>query len=125
MTNEQDFETLAAGLTPLTPAVFHILLALGGGSLHGYGIMLEVEKFTHGQMSLGAGTLYRSIQRMQGDGLIEEDPSGPSTGDDERRRNYRLTPLGTHVARDEASRLAQLVEVSKQKGILPKKGKHI
>ncbi len=61
-----------AELLPLTPAVFHILLALSSGECHGYGIMLEVNKVTGGQLHLGPGTLYRSIQRMLIDGLIEE-----------------------------------------------------
>jgi hypothetical protein len=51
-------------LLPLTPAVFHILLALAGGERHGYAIMQEVAASTHGQMRLGPGTLYRSIKQM-------------------------------------------------------------
>jgi DNA-binding PadR family transcriptional regulator len=59
-------------MVTLTPAVFHILLALAGGESHGYGIMLEVEELTRGCIRLGPGTLYRSIQRMLVQGLIEE-----------------------------------------------------
>ncbi|HEV3121133.1 MAG TPA: PadR family transcriptional regulator, partial [Isosphaeraceae bacterium] len=97
-------------LLPLTPAVFHIMLTLAERECHGYGIMQEVEKLTGGQLHLGPGTLYRSIQRMLVDGLIEEtnDPAD-SEGDDERRRYYRLTALGHQAARAEAKRLATLV----------------
>ena len=98
-----------AQLLPLTPAVFHILLALSGGECHGYGIMQEVDKVTGGQLHLGPGTLYRSIQRMLIDGLIEETTEPESTGqDDERRRNYRLTAFGLAVVGAEAMRLKTL-----------------
>jgi DNA-binding PadR family transcriptional regulator len=104
-------------LLPLTPAIFHILLALAGGESHGYGIMLDVEKLTDGQIRLGPGTLYRSLQRMLVEQLIEEfdDPNNP---DQERRRNYRLTRFGRCVAQEEAKRLAALVVAAKAKGLL-------
>jgi DNA-binding PadR family transcriptional regulator len=106
-------------LLPLTPAVFHILLALAGGGCHGYGIMQEVDRLTKGQLRLGPGTLYRSIQRMLVDGLIEETTEGPESGsDDERRRNYRLTDLGRAVARAEAVRLEILVETARERNLL-------
>ena len=73
-------------LLPLTPAVFHIMLALAGGECHGYAIMQEVERLTGGLLNLGPGTLYRSIQRMLVDGLIEE------TKDSARIRPGRRTP---------------------------------
>ncbi len=105
---------------PLTPAVFHIMLALAEHECHGYGIMLEVEQLTQGQMRLGPGTLYRSIQRMVVDGLIEErKEANDSDDDDERRRYYRLTKLGLEVARAEAMRLAQLVKAARQRELLP------
>src|SRR5579862_3102297 len=94
-----------AGLLPLTPAVFHIMLALAEGECHGYGIMLEVDRITGGGLHIGPGTLYRSIQRMLLDGLIAErkETVNPEL-DDERRRYYRLTELGTEVAEAEAER---------------------
>jgi DNA-binding PadR family transcriptional regulator len=106
---------------PLTPAVFHIMLALAQHECHGYGIMLEVEKLTQGQMRLGPGTLYRSIQRMVVDGLLEERKETAESDDDrddERRRYYRLTKLGLQVAQAEAARLAQLVKAARQNGLL-------
>ena len=105
---------------PLTPAVFHIMLALAGGESHGYGIMLEVERLTSGQMNLGPGTLYRSIQRMLVDCLIEETKvSNDSEDDDERRRYYRLTALGLEVARAESRRLQSLLKAANQRKLLP------
>jgi DNA-binding PadR family transcriptional regulator len=105
---------------PLTPAVFHIMLALAGGQGHGYGIMLEVERLTSGRLNLGPGTLYRSIQRMLIDGLIEETTDdNDSAEDDERRRYYRLTRLGLDVAREEARRLETLVNAARKRELLP------
>jgi len=118
-----------AELLPLTPAVFHIMLALADGERHGYGIMLEVDRITDGQLHLGPGTLYRSIQRMLVDGLIVErkDAVDPDV-DDERRRYYRLTQLGLSVARAEAQRLNELVKVARKRGLLARRtaasGKH-
>jgi DNA-binding PadR family transcriptional regulator len=105
---------------PLTPAVFHIMLALAGGQGHGYGIMLEVERLTSGRLNLGPGTLYRSIQRMLVDGLVDETTDAQeSEEDDERRRYYRLTPLGLLVARAEAQRLESLVNAARERELLP------
>jgi DNA-binding PadR family transcriptional regulator len=107
-------------LEPLTPAVFHIMLALAHGPRHGYALMPEVEKLTNGRLQLGPGTLYRSIQRMLVDGLIEElDYPYDVTSEDERRRYYRLTKLGKQVAHAEAKRLAALVNAAIERGLLP------
>jgi DNA-binding PadR family transcriptional regulator len=106
-------------LLPLTPAVFHILLALVDGERHGYGIMQEIAARTEGKMRLGPGTLYGSIKRMMADGLIEESGQRPDPAlDDERRRYYRLTDFGQRVVRAEAERLAQLVNVARSKRLL-------
>lgn len=103
---------------PLPPATFHILLALAAGDRHGYGIIQDVEARTRGAVSLGAGTLYRTIQRLLERDLITEprDPDGPR--DDPRRRYYRLTPLGLAVARAESQRLSSLVRVARGFGLL-------
>jgi DNA-binding PadR family transcriptional regulator len=106
-------------LLPLTPAAFHIMLALAAGECHGYGIMQEVERITGGQVHVGPGTLYRSIQRMLLDHLIEEaGEARESDDDDERRRYYRLTPFGRDVARAEARRLASLVTAARTRKLL-------
>jgi DNA-binding PadR family transcriptional regulator len=107
-------------LLPLTPAVFHILLALVDSERHGYGIMQEIAARTENRVRMGPGTLYGSIKRMQADGLIEEAGERPDPAlDDERRRYYRLTDFGQRVARAEAERLAHLVSVAQHKRLLP------
>lgn len=106
-------------LLPLTPSVFHILLALADAERHGYGIIKEVEARTDGRVRLGPGTLYGSIKRMLDEGLIEESDERPDPAlDDERRRYYRLTDFGRGVAAAEAGRLARLVAVARAKHLL-------
>jgi DNA-binding PadR family transcriptional regulator len=106
-------------MLPLTPAVFHILLALSDRERHGYGIMQEVAAQTAGQMKMGPGTLYGSIKRMLAAALIEESDERPDPElDDERRRYYRLTMWGRRVLAAEAVRLAQLVQVAQSKHLL-------
>ncbi len=105
-------------LLPLTPAVLHILLALADEERHGYGIMREVEERTGGETRLGPGTLYGSIKRMIGDGLIEESDERPDPSmDDQRRRYYRITDFGRRVAGAEAERLQGLVSAARAKKI--------
>ncbi|NDJ78628.1 MAG: PadR family transcriptional regulator [Chloroflexi bacterium] len=103
-------------MVPLTPAVFHILLALADGEKHGYGIMQDVETITNGQVKMGPGTLYGTIKRMLDKGLIEETDERPDPQmDDERRRYYRLTGFGQRVVYAEVQRLAHLVNVARDK----------
>jgi DNA-binding PadR family transcriptional regulator len=99
---------------PLTPVVLEIALALAAGERHGYEIMQEVERRTDGQIALHPGTLYRALGRLLDQGLIEELDERPSPGDDERRRYYRLTPLGHAVARAEVERLARQVSAARR-----------
>jgi len=109
-------------LLPLPPVTFHILAALAGDDLHGYAIMREVAERTGGALKLGAGTLYRSIQRMLDQGLITEVTTRPAPDlDDERRRYYRLTPFGRLVAMAEAGRLARMVKLARASGLAPGK----
>jgi DNA-binding PadR family transcriptional regulator len=109
-------------LLPLTPAVFHILLALADGERHGYGIMQEIAA-RDGAARMGPGTLYGSIKRMLVAGLIAESGERPDPAlDDERRRYYRLTDLGGRVAAAEAARLAGLVRLAASKQLLPADG---
>jgi DNA-binding PadR family transcriptional regulator len=106
---------------PLPAAVFHILMAVAEEDRHGYAIILDVEARTRGQIRLSPGTLYRSIQRMLEQGLIVETRDRPAPEfDDERRRYYRMTPLGRAAARAEARRLQDLVKLARASGILPK-----
>jgi len=105
---------------PLPPVTFHILMALADGDRHGYAIIQDVETRTDGELRLGAGTLYRSIHRMLEQGLIVESSRRPARAlDDERRRYYRLTALGTAVAKAETRRLTQLVRLARARGLTP------
>lgn len=110
-------------LLPLSPQVFHILIALWQGEQHGYAIMQEVAARSGDKIRLSPGTLYGSIKRMLEQGVIEElsgreRPRGAD--DDERRRYYRLTPFGRKVARAEAARMAESLEQAKSYGLAPK-----
>lgn len=101
-------------LVPLTPVVFHILAALSGRVRHGYEIAGEVEEKTGGTIRMGPGTLYGSLRRMQEDGLIAEaeDP-GREGVHAERRRYYRMTPLGSEALRAETTRLDRAVALGR------------
>jgi DNA-binding PadR family transcriptional regulator len=106
-------------LLPLTPAVFHVLLALTDGERHGYAIMLEVAESTNHQIKLGPGTLYGTIKRLLHAGLIEESGRRPGRDeDDERRRYYRLTDLGRRVAEAEARRYERLAKLLRRKRLV-------
>jgi len=105
---------------PLSPAVFHILLALADGEKHGYAIMKEVESQTEGRIKMGPGTLYGSIKRMLSAGLIQETDDRPDPElDKERRRYYRLTGVGEKALRTESTRMEQAVTAAKLKKVLP------
>ena len=104
--------------TPLRPAVFHILLALARGELHGLGIAESVDAATAGSVTLGPGTLYRSLKEMARDGLINEVPA-PVEGQDPRRRFYALTEQDRVLVQAEAERLALIVEVARASQVLP------
>ena len=104
-------------LLPLPSATFHILIALAAGDRHGYAIIQDVARRTNNHLRMGAGTLYRSLQRMLEQGLIVETTARPDAGrDDERRRYYRITPYGESVARAEARRLEELVRLARSIG---------
>jgi DNA-binding PadR family transcriptional regulator len=95
--------------SPLTPAVFYILLVLAEGDRHGYAIMQEATQRSGGALRLGPGTLYAAISRLLKDGLIEELEERPAPElDDSRRRYYRLSERGGMVLAAEGKRLAEL-----------------
>lgn len=109
-------------LLPLQPAMFYILASLGDGERHGYAIIQDIAERTGGKIKLSAGTLYRSIQRMQEQGLIVESRERPAPAeDDERRRYYQITPFGSAVVRAELRRLAQLIKLARASGFVPEK----
>src|SRR5262249_54889675 len=114
----EDIETLL----PLPPATFHILMALADEDRHGYAVIQDIASRTGGKLQMSAGTLYRSIQRMQEQGLIVETRDRPAPEeDDERRRYYRITPFGLAVANAEAGRLTQMVKLARARGIAPER----
>ena len=103
-------------LLPLTPPVFHILLALADEERHGYGIMQDVARQTDDALQLGPGTLYGCLKRMLAAGLVAESDERPDPAlDDERRRYYRMTALGQRAVRAEAQRLASAVMAARTK----------
>ena len=96
----------------LTPAVFHILLALTEGERHGYAIQQTVAQDTDGKLSMGPGTLYGTLKRLLEAGLVEE------AGESERRRYYRITSSGQAAVRGETERLVRLVQVAQGRKVL-------
>ena len=105
---------------PLTPAVFHILLALSARELHGYGIMKQVQEDSHGKVKMGPGTLYGSLGRMIDTGLIREsDKKIDPEMDDERRVYYTITALGKKTLAAELDRYHEVVAVARRKTLLP------
>jgi DNA-binding PadR family transcriptional regulator len=99
--------------TPLTPAVFHILLALADGPLHGYAIMQQVE--ASAGFSMGPGTIYGTLERLESAGLVKE-----ATARDDRRRVFAMLPAGRAALQAEARRLARLAALVRAKRLLPR-----
>lgn len=104
----------------LSPQVFHILLSLADAPRHGYGILLEVQERTEGEMVLGAGTLYSAIKRLRQQGWIEDASPRARKDEDPRRKHYRLTRAGRAAMVREAERLRALVNQARLKAVLPK-----
>ena len=104
------------GLTPLTPPVFHILLALADGKLHGYAIMQAVDAAAGPTLYMGPGTIYGCLQRMEEAGLVKESGSARAG----RRRLYALTPLGRKALEAESARLSRLADMARSKGLIPR-----
>ena len=106
---------------PLTPAVFHILLALSNGERHGYGIMKQVEADSQGKVTMGPGTLYGSLKRMLDAGLVREsDKRVDPEMDDERRIYYQITGVGEQALTAELERYQRIVTIAQQRKLYPK-----
>jgi DNA-binding PadR family transcriptional regulator len=102
------------------------LLALHDAERHGYALIADVAELTGGTITLGVATLYRSLQRMRVDGLVEEIPTESVAAAElradrraERRRSYRITADGRAAAAAEALRLSRLVDAAERFGLLP------
>jgi DNA-binding PadR family transcriptional regulator len=109
-------------VVPLSPPVYHVLLALGDETKHGYAMMRSFDEMTGGKEQLLPGTLYATISRMVEAGLIEEaDPPDPAA--DSRRRYYRVTPHGLDVAAAESARMRLLLDVARRQGIQPERAR--
>ena len=105
---------------PLTPAVFHILLALSSEERHGYGIMKQVEADSQGRVNMGAGTLYGSLKRMLDARLVKEsDKRVDPEMDDERRIYYQITGVGKKALAEELERLRRLVTLARKRKLYP------
>ena len=102
----------------LTPAVFHIMLALAQGERHGYGILKDVLQQTGGEVRLGPGTLYGTLQRLLDLSWVEEAGAAPAA--DERRRYYRLTRLGRRALESEVTRLDALLRTARAHRVVPR-----
>lgn len=108
--SESDAATLDQ-LLPLSPPVYHVLLALGRRTLHGYAIMQVFDELTDGREEILAGTLYATLARMVESGLVVE-ADAPDAGADRRRRYYRATERGRALAGAESDRLRRLVRIA-------------
>jgi DNA-binding PadR family transcriptional regulator len=101
--------------------MFHVLVALADGDLHGYAVIKDVSTRTGGRVELGTGTLYGIIKRLLSEGLVVESKRRPAaTHDDERRRYYRLTPFGKLVVIAETKRLQAMVDAARATQMLRK-----
>jgi DNA-binding PadR family transcriptional regulator len=110
----------AGHFLPLPLPVFHMLLELAEGERHGYALKRAILERTAGKVNLGSGALYGSINRMLEDGLVVESDERPDSHlDDERRRYYRITPLGRRIAKAEAMRMRDLVRIAEARLQLP------
>ncbi|MGE0362307.1 MAG: PadR family transcriptional regulator [Vicinamibacterales bacterium] len=106
---------------PLTVPVFQILLSLCDQDLHGYAIIQDVDRRTDGEVRLTASTLYAAVKRLLDAGLVDEIEWRGRSGDDPRRRYYRLRPAGLAVARAEAARLERALEMARRKRLTPRR----
>jgi DNA-binding PadR family transcriptional regulator len=113
--------TTSSSTPPLTPAVFHILLALSSGERHGYGIMKQVEADSQGKVTMGPGTLYGSLKRMLDTGLVREsDKRVDPEMDDQRRIYYQITGAGAEALAAELERYQRIVTIAQQRKLYPK-----
>ena len=111
--------TADRGTKPITSSAFYILLALADSARHGLGIIEDIERRTEGDVSLGPGTLYHAIRKLESAGLIAESSERPAPElDDPRRRYYSITERGREVGRREAARLDRVLQVARSKKFL-------
>lgn len=107
---------------PLTPAAFEILLSLAEDELHGYAIMMAIEERTGGRLSLNPGTLYRALDRLVSQGLLDRVQGEQGGSGAERHKFFRLSKLGARVAAAEARRLADQVDAARARALFGRSG---
>jgi DNA-binding PadR family transcriptional regulator len=100
--------------SPLSTATLHILLALAGGNLHGYGIIKEVARNSDGHYRLGPGTLYDNLKKLIDAGLVADVPAMSSSrraasAKEDDRRFFALTREGKDILAREVDRLQGVV----------------
>jgi DNA-binding PadR family transcriptional regulator len=101
----------AAPHSPFSPAALQILLALAGGDLHGYGIILAVAEQSQGQIKVGSGTLYDHLKRFMDQGLVRDWHSSSDDG----KRLYHLTAAGNAALSAEIARLEEVVKDARRR----------
>ncbi|KAB8126628.1 helix-turn-helix transcriptional regulator [Gracilibacillus oryzae] len=94
---------------PLSQATFYILLSLRAVR-HGYGIMQDIEEISKGEVTMGPGTLYGALGKLEKQKVIEK----AIVQQDNRRKYYQLTELGRAILQHEFIRLKSLVENSSE-----------
>ena len=103
----------------LTPIAVEVLLSLLDGPQHGYGIKLDIEARTHGELSLGSGTLYQAIQRLERDGCIAAVKNTAEPADPRRGRSYRLQSAGRAALQTHLRRMQRTVDFARARKVLP------
>jgi DNA-binding PadR family transcriptional regulator len=103
----------------LSRSAFLVLLALADQPRHGLAIIDRVAEATRGEVKLGPGTLYGTLQKLVADGMIRETSEAPDPADhDPRRRYYKLTPKAQRELKSEATRMRSLVHAAVDHRIL-------
>ena len=111
-----DYDQQLEKILPLSPTSVHVLVAMADGPKHGYAIAQDVEQLSDGRIVMGPGTLYGSLQRMTASGLIEEAENPGENGlHAQRRRYYRMTPVGSAALRAESERLMHAAHVAQER----------
>ncbi|MFD1178023.1 PadR family transcriptional regulator [Paenibacillus puldeungensis] len=98
-----NFEKVKKRFIPMSETMLYILLSLRQ-ERHGYGIMQYVKEITHERITLGAGTIYQTLGKLEKDGLISP------TREEDRKKFYVMTELGEQVLVEEARRIKEIYE---------------
>ncbi|VDG20464.1 PadR family transcriptional regulator [Lactiplantibacillus mudanjiangensis] len=86
----------------MTETAFYILLSLLEPR-HGYGIIQHVQSITNGRITLGAGTVYGTLKKLQKAELIK------LIADTTDKKVYQVTTAGYQQLKAEQQRLQELL----------------